>query len=66
MQNVIYAGLRNPQRDQQIYSALVEMSVSEAAEHFSLSPSTVRAAAKRIADLAVFDLKLQGGVRASL
>ncbi|MBX9756302.1 MAG: transposase family protein [Pseudomonadaceae bacterium] len=61
MQNVIYAGLRNPARDQQIFDTLKGMSVGEAAEHFGLAPSTVRAAAKRIADLAVFDLKLQGG-----
>lgn len=61
MPNVIYAGLRNPQRDQQIHSALVQMTVSEAAEHFSLAPSTVRAAAKRISGLVVFELKLIGG-----
>ena len=61
MQNVIYAGLRNPARDQQIYDTLKGMSVGDAAKHFELAPSTVRAAAKRIGDLAVFDLKLQGG-----
>lgn len=61
MQNVIYAGLRNPGRDQMIYDALVSKPVSEVAEEFSCAPSTIRAAAKRIADLAMFELRLTGG-----
>lgn len=61
MQAVIYAGLRNPGRDQMIVDALTGKTVVEVAEEFSCAPSTIRAAAKRIADLAVFDLRLVGG-----
>lgn len=61
MQAVIYAGLRNPGRDQSIVDALAGKTVSEVAEEFRCAPSTIRAAAKRIADLAVFDLRLTGG-----
>ena len=61
MQAVIYAGLRNPGRDQLIVDAIAGKTVVEVAEEFSCAPSTIRAAAKRIADLAVFDLRLTGG-----
>ncbi|WP_448089480.1 hypothetical protein [Pseudomonas azerbaijanoccidentalis] len=61
MQAVIYAGLRNGARDQQIHDALIYKHVAEVAEEFRLSPNTVRAAAKRIEKAIVFDLKLLGG-----
>lgn len=61
MQPVIYAGLRNPGRDQSIYNAILSRPVSEVAEELKCSPSTVRAAAKRIADLQTFQLTLTGG-----
>ncbi|WP_157221350.1 hypothetical protein [Pseudomonas sp. GM49] len=61
MQAVIYAGLRNGARDQQIHDALIYKHVVEVAEEFKLSPNTVRAAAKRIEKAVVFDLKLLGG-----
>jgi hypothetical protein len=61
MQAVIYAGLRNGARDQQIHDALIYKHVSEVAEEFRLSPNTIRAAAKRIEKAVLFDLKLQGG-----
>ena len=63
MQNVLYAGLRNPERDQNIFNALAGKSISEVAELMELQPSTVRAAQKRIAALATFNLTLTGGVR---
>lgn len=63
MPNVLYAGLRNPERDQNIFNALAGRSISEVAELMALQPSTVRAAHKRIADLATFNLTLTGGVR---
>lgn len=63
MQNVIYAGLRNPGRDQAIYEALTCKSVAEVAEQFECSPSTVRAAGKRIEGLDTFTLTLEGGVK---
>lgn len=58
---VIYAGLRNGQRDQAIHDALLYRHVAEVAEEFKLSPNTIRAAAKRIEKVAVFDLTLTGG-----
>jgi hypothetical protein len=61
MQAVIYAGLRNGARDQQIHDALTYKHVAEVAQDFKLSPNTVRAAAKRIEKAVVFDLKLLGG-----
>ncbi|MFV3334268.1 hypothetical protein ACNFIA_25340 [Pseudomonas sp. NY15437] len=61
MQAVIYAGLRNPGRDQSIVDALAGKTVSEVAEEFRCAPSTIRAAAKRIADLNVYELRLTGG-----
>jgi hypothetical protein len=61
MSNIIYAGLRNPQRDQQIHDALVENSAAEVAEQFNLSKSTVKAAQKRISELCIFDLALSDG-----
>lgn len=59
---VIYAVLRNGARDQAIHDALIYKRVAEVAEEFRLSPNTVRAAAKRIDQIAVFDLQLTGGV----
>lgn len=64
MQNVLYAGLRNPARDQHIFNALVDKPISEVAEELSLAPSTIRAAARRIADLSTFNLTLTGGGKA--
>ncbi|WP_152613968.1 hypothetical protein [Pseudomonas sp. 11/12A] len=61
MQAIIYAGLRNGARDQQIHDALIYKHVSEVAEEFRLSPNTIRAAAKRIEKAVLFDLKLLGG-----
>jgi len=61
MQEVIYAGLRNPGRDQAIYQALALKSAAEVAEQFECSLSTVRAAGKRIAALDIFTLTLEGG-----
>lgn len=61
MQAVIYAGLRNPGRDQLIVDALAGKTVVEVAEEFCCAPSTIRAAAKRIADLNVYELRLTGG-----
>lgn len=58
---VIYAGLRNGQRDQAIHDALLYKHVAEVAEEFKLSPNTVRAAAKRIEKVVIFDLTLTGG-----
>lgn len=65
MQAVIYAGLRNPGRDQLIFNALIRNTVSEVAEKFSCAPSTIRAAVRRIADLNVYELRLTGGVKTS-
>ncbi|SFI71068.1 hypothetical protein SAMN05216206_2804 [Pseudomonas guineae] len=61
MPNVLYAGLRNPERDLSIINALAGKSISEVAEHLALAPSTVRAAQRRMADLATFNLTLTGG-----
>lgn len=61
MQNVIYAGLRNPGRCQAIHEALKCKSVAEVAEQFECSAGTVRAAGKRIAALSTFALTLEGG-----
>lgn len=61
MQATIYAGLRNPARDMEIFQAVAGKTIAEVAADFELSPSSVRAACKRIEDLAVFDLKLTGG-----
>ncbi|WP_273823065.1 hypothetical protein [Pseudomonas asplenii] len=61
MQAVIYAGLRNGQRDQAIYDALMCKHVKQVAEEFKLAPNTIRAAAKRIENVTVFDLTLMGG-----
>lgn len=52
---------RSSQRDQAIHDALIYKRVAEVAKEFSLSPNTVRAAAKRIDKIAVFDLQLVGG-----
>lgn len=65
MQAVIYAGLRNGSRDQAIHDALMYKHVAEVASEFRLSPNTVRAAAKRIANAQSFDLVLLGGVALS-
>ena len=61
MQTVIYAGLRNGERDQKIHDALIYSHVAEVAREFQLAPNTVRAAAKRIQNAVVFDLYLLGG-----
>lgn len=61
MQAVIYAGLRNGERDQRIHDALVYKHVVEVAKEFQLAPNTIRAAAKRIQNAVVFDLCLLGG-----
>lgn len=61
MQAVIYAGLRNGARDQQIHDALIYKHVAEVAQDFKLSPNTIRAAAKRIQKAVVFELSLLGG-----
>ena len=61
MQAVIYAGLRNGERDQRIHDALVYKRVVEVAKEFHLAPNTIRAAAKRIQNAAVFELCLLGG-----
>ena len=61
MPHVLYAGLRNPERDQNIFNALMGKSIAEVAEAMELQPSTVRAAQKRIADLDTFNLTLTGG-----
>lgn len=61
MQAILYVGLRNPARDMEIFQAVAGKTIAEVAADFELAPSTVRAACKRIEDLAVFDLKLTGG-----
>lgn len=61
MQTVIYAGLRNGARDQQIHDALIYKRVIEVAREFQLSPGTIRAAEKRISNTSVFELSLLGG-----
>ncbi|WP_162094799.1 hypothetical protein [Pseudomonas chlororaphis] len=61
MQAVIYAGLRNGARDQQIHDALTYKHVAEVAQDFKLSPNTIRAASKRIANATVYELSLLGG-----
>lgn len=61
MSNVIYAGLRNPARDQAIHDALKCNSVAKVAELFGCSASTVRAAGRRIDALSSFVLTLEGG-----
>jgi hypothetical protein len=61
MQAVIYAGLRNGERDQRIHDALVYKHVVEVAKEFKLAPNTIRAAAKRIQNAVVFELSLLGG-----
>ena len=63
MQTIMYAGLRNAARDQAIAEALMFKHAKEVGQEFNLAPSSVRAAAKRITESAVFDLKLIGGVR---
>lgn len=64
MQATLYAGLRNPARDMEIFQAIAGKTVAEVATDFSLSPSTVRAAVKRIEDLSVYNLQLVGGGKA--
>jgi len=64
MQTTLYAGLRNPARDMEIFQATSGKTVAEVAADFSLSPSTVRAAVKRIEDLSVYNLQLVGGGKA--
>lgn len=64
MQAVIYAGLRNGARAQQIFDALTYKDVIEVAKDLQLAPSTIRAAAKRISNAVVFELSLLGGANA--
>ncbi|TRO14376.1 hypothetical protein EQ836_07845 [Ectopseudomonas mendocina] len=64
MQATLYAGLRNPARDMEIFQATAGKTVAEVAADFSLSPSTIRAAVKRIEDLSVYNLQLVGGGKA--
>ena len=64
MSNVIYAGLRNPARDQAIHDALKCNSVAKVAELFVRSASAVRAAGRRIDALSSFVLTLEGGGQA--
>lgn len=61
MQPVLYAGLRNPGRDTAIADAMASMTTAEVCEKFSINPSTARKAAKRVAGLAIFELRLTGG-----
>lgn len=61
MQPVLYAGLRNPGRDKAIADAMASMPTAEVCEQFSINPSTARKAAKRVADLCIFELRLTGG-----
>lgn len=63
MQTIMYAGLRNAARDQAIAEALMFKHAKEVGQEFNLTPNAVRAAAKRITDSKVFDLKLIGGGR---
>lgn len=58
---VIYAGLRNGQRDQAILEALQSKHVAEVAADFRMSPSGIRKAAKRVESATVFELQLVGG-----
>ncbi|GFM89390.1 hypothetical protein PSCICO_47890 [Pseudomonas cichorii] len=61
MQSIIYAGMRNGERDQKILEALTFKHVKEVAADFKLAPSTIRSIAKRIEAIAVYDLSLMGG-----
>lgn len=61
MQSIIYAGMRNGERDQKILEALTFKHVKEVAADFKLAPSTIRSIAKRIEAIAVYDLILMGG-----
>lgn len=61
MQAVIYAGLRNAARDQAIAAAMENESAATVGLIYSLSPSAVYGARRRITSLATFDLKLLGG-----
>ncbi|MBX8528504.1 hypothetical protein K5D32_02455 [Pseudomonas cichorii] len=61
MQSIIYAGMRNGERDQKILEALTFKHVKEVAIEFKLAPSTIRSIAKRIESVAVYDLNLLGG-----
>lgn len=61
MQSLIYAGLRNGERDQKIHDALTYKRVIEVAIEFQLHPNTIRKASKRIESLKTFDLQLLGG-----
>ena len=61
MEPILYAGLRNPGRDREIYEAILHRPVTEVAKERNCSPSTIRAAAKRVAEMQLFTLKLTGG-----
>lgn len=66
MPTVIYAGLRNPARDQAIVQALASRTAAEVAEEFSLTTSTIYAAKRRFSNLKTFCLQLVGGGVAAL
>lgn len=61
MQAVIYAGLRNAARDQAIAAAMENETAATVGLIYSLSPSAVYAARRRITSLETFDLMLLGG-----
>lgn len=61
MEPILYAGLRNPGRDREIYEAILHRPVTEVAKERNCSPSTIRAAAKRVSEMQLFALKLTGG-----
>ena len=63
MEPILYAGLRNPGRDREIYEAILHRPVTEVAKERNCSPSTIRAAAKRVSDMQLFTLKLTGGAK---
>lgn len=61
MEPILYAGLRNPARDRESYEAILHHPVSEVAQERKCSPSTIRAAARRISEMQLFTLRLTGG-----
>ena len=61
MEPILYAGLRNPARDREIYEAILHRPVTEVAKERNCSPSTIHAAARRISEMQLFTLKLTGG-----
>lgn len=61
MEPILYAGLRNPARDREIYEAILHRPVTEVAKERNCSPSTIHAAARHISEMQLFTLKLTGG-----